>query len=88
MTNTLFVSHQFSKTGFGPEQAETIADVIIDPVAQKNGNLATRESVHDACKVVQSRINAWHVHMCAQKTWIIGMGIAVTGAWFAGEFFF
>lgn len=92
MTNTLSASHQHFKAGVRPEQVVAMADVIIDPVAQKNENLATRESVYDACKVVQSRINAWHGHMCAQKNWIVrwivGMGIAVTGALFAEGLFF
>ncbi len=88
MTNTLSVSNQFSKTGVGPEQAEAIADVIVDPDAQKNENLAIREFMYDACRVVQSRINAWHGRMCAQKNWIVGMRTAVTGALFAGGLFF
>ncbi len=92
MINTLSVSHQLFNAGIRPEQAVAIADVIIDSVAQKNENPATRESVYGACKVVRSRINAWHGHMCAQKTWIVcwivGMGIAVTGALFTGGLFF
>lgn len=82
------MANQISKTGVKREQADTIADVTVDPVTQKNENLTTRECVYDACKVLRSRVNASHVYMCTQETWIAGMGIAVTGALFAGGLFF
>lgn len=64
MIDTLSIARRLSKTGVKREQAEAFAnvfadvvvDAVSDAVAQKNGNLATKEFVHDQIKVVRGEI--------------------------------
>lgn len=64
MIDTLSIARKLSKTGVKQAQAEAFAnifaDVVVgavsDAVAQKNGDLATKEFVHDQITVVRGEI--------------------------------
>ena len=58
MLNTLVIARNLSKSGIERKKAEAVAEAIVDAVDRHNGNLATKDFVHNEIKVVHERINA------------------------------